>query len=63
MEITSSPAATAPIKFTEAEIKELATIRESFEQATVGLGQLEMQKRDANQRAHHCLGKSGKGFS
>jgi hypothetical protein len=46
MEITASPAATSPVKFTEAEIKELTTIRESFEQVTVGLGQLEMQKRD-----------------
>jgi hypothetical protein len=46
MEITSSPATTAPTKFTEAEINELAAIRESFDQVTITLGQLEMQKRN-----------------
>lgn len=43
---TSVGDAAAPIKFTQAEISELTAIREAYEQATVGLGQLEMQKRE-----------------
>jgi hypothetical protein len=36
----------APVKFTQEEISELTAIREAYEQATIGLGQLEMQKRE-----------------
>jgi len=48
MDIPNQQAATTPTstKFSDSEITELATIREAFEQITVSLGQLEMQKRD-----------------
>lgn len=38
---------TGQIKFSQEEINELAAIRQSFEEATLALGQLELQKREA----------------
>lgn len=35
-----------PVKFGQEEINELANIRKAYEDATVALGQLEMQKRE-----------------
>jgi hypothetical protein len=37
--------ATAPIKFNDEEIKELSGIRGAYDQITVALGRLELQKR------------------
>jgi hypothetical protein len=45
MEINQT-ATTAPVKFDALEIQELSAIREAYEQSTVALGQLEMQKRE-----------------
>ncbi len=46
MDLPNTPATVPPTKFTEAEVAELATIREAYEQITISLGQLEMQKRE-----------------
>jgi hypothetical protein len=47
MEINqTATTATAPVKFDALEIQELSAIREAYEQSTVALGQLEMQKRE-----------------
>ena len=35
-----------PVKFSAEEIGELSNIRQSYEQATLALGQLEMRKRE-----------------
>lgn len=35
-----------PLKFNQDEINELSTIRKAYEEATINLGQLEMQKRE-----------------
>lgn len=43
---TNTTEATGPIKFNAEELAELNGVREAYEQATVGLGQLEMQKRE-----------------
>jgi hypothetical protein len=40
------PAPTGPRVFDASELQELTAIREAYEQATVSLGQLEMQKRE-----------------
>ena len=45
MELPTSPT-TGATKFTDAEINELINIRHAYEQLTLSLGQLEMQKRD-----------------
>lgn len=36
----------APVKFNQDEINELANIRKSYEESTIALGQLEMQRRE-----------------
>lgn len=47
MEISqTATTANTPIKFDATEIQELSAIREAYEQSTVSLGQLEMQKRE-----------------
>lgn len=47
MDINQTTAtAQQPIKFTSQEIDELAAIRKAYEDATVSLGQLEMQRRE-----------------
>jgi len=48
MELTSTPATLyqQPTKFTGEEIAELGVIRQSYDQATIALGQLEIQKRN-----------------
>lgn len=43
---TTQTTATGPVKFSEEEVKELSSIREAYEQITLALGQLEMQKRE-----------------
>ena len=43
---TTSTATNGPVKFTEAEINELSTIRKGYEEITLALGQLELQKRE-----------------
>lgn len=40
--------ANQPRQFDAAEIQELTSIREAYEQLTLSLGQLEMQKRELN---------------
>lgn len=53
MEIPNKPNQTPEqIKFSEAEMKELGDIRESYERVTTALGQLYLQKRelDSNER-------------
>lgn len=40
-----------PIKFSAEEIQKLATIRSAYEQITLALGQLEMQRREFNRTA------------
>jgi hypothetical protein len=42
----TSPLANQPIKFNEAEIAELTEIRQAYDQTTLALGQLELQKRE-----------------
>lgn len=42
----TSTAANGAIKFTQEEISELATIRQGYEEITLALGQLELQKRE-----------------
>ena len=44
--IPGLPSVPTPKRFDENEIKELAVIREAYEQVTVALGQVEMQKRE-----------------
>ena len=47
MDITNTQtAATAPVKFSQEEINELSAIRKSYEDLTLALGQLELQKRE-----------------
>jgi hypothetical protein len=41
---------TGPVKFTSAEITELAAIRTGYEEITLALGQLELQKREVQKR-------------
>lgn len=43
---TNTQTATAARQFDAAEIQELSAIREAYEQVTLSLGQLEMQKRE-----------------
>ena len=38
--------ANSPTKFNEAEITELSAIRQGYEETTLALGQLELQKRE-----------------
>lgn len=45
-QILQSAQSTETKMFDAAEISELATIREAYEQMTVALGQLEMQRRE-----------------
>ncbi len=42
----TQPTPTGPRIFDASELQELTAIREAYEQATVSLGQLEMQKRE-----------------
>jgi hypothetical protein len=42
----NQPTANAPTKFSQDEINELATIRQGYEETTLALGQLELQKRE-----------------
>ena len=46
MEITNTQNIESPKQFDENEVKELTDIRAAYEQLTVNLGQLEMQKRE-----------------
>ncbi len=46
MDITTPDSTQEPVKFSQEEINELGIIRKSYEEATVALGQLEMQKRE-----------------
>lgn len=49
---------TQPRQFDAAEIQELTTVREAYEQLTLSLGQLEMQKRELSRnekRIHERL--------
>ena len=43
---TSPKANNQPIKFNDAEIAELTAIRQAYDQTTLALGQLELQKRE-----------------
>jgi len=47
MEINKSTQ-TSTVKFNQSEIDELTAIRKSYEDLTVALGQLEMQKREVS---------------
>jgi hypothetical protein len=42
----TSTAASGQVKFTAEEIKELSIIRQGYEELTLALGQLELQKRE-----------------
>lgn len=42
----STPSTNQTVKFSQEEINELADIRRAYEESTVSLGQLEMQKRE-----------------
>ena len=46
MDIPNTNSALEPVKFTSDELAELNTIRQVYEQITVSLGQLEIQKRE-----------------
>lgn len=46
MEITNTQATTATKQFDKEEIKELTNIRAGYEQLTLNLGQVEIQKRE-----------------
>ena len=52
MDINQNTTATStgPVKFTSAEITELAAIRTGYEEITLALGQLELQKREVQKR-------------
>lgn len=45
MDITNTQT-NGPVKFDQSEIQELNSIREAYEQSTLALGQVQMQKRE-----------------
>ena len=48
MDIQPNTTQNTPVKFTEDELKELSTIRDAYNQITVSLGQIQMQKREVD---------------
>lgn len=46
MDINQTNTSVEPVKFSQDEINELATIRRGYEDLTLALGQLELQKRE-----------------
>lgn len=46
MEIPNTPTTDQPKKFSPEEMKELVEIKKTYEQLTVALGQLQLQKRE-----------------
>jgi hypothetical protein len=42
----NQPTANAPTKFSQDEIEEISAIRQGYEETTLALGQLELQKRE-----------------
>lgn len=50
MDITNQTTATGPVKFSQDEINELSAIRQAYDDTTLALGQLELQKREVLKR-------------
>jgi hypothetical protein len=48
MDIQQNTTQSTPIKFTDDELKELGAIREAYNQITISLGQIQMQKREVD---------------
>jgi hypothetical protein len=49
---TQTVSASGPVKFDPAEIAELGGIRQSYEEITLALGQLELQKREVKKNEY-----------
>lgn len=50
MDITNNQTATGPVKFSQDEINELTALRGGYDEITLALGQLELQRREVQKR-------------